>query len=108
MKLKASKNDFKNSEVYRIGYCQLQSLLNEKSPFAYSCGVNGWSCDYYQFGSAIISTGYSPIGKEVDYKIVRLYESKAQKLYELPYEKRNAKREKLLNEFIAKIRGLNK
>ena len=80
MKLKASKKEFKGSNVLRVGYCKLQYLLQYKQPFAYSSGVNGWSCDYYDLGSVIISTGYQPIGKQVNHDIIATYEDIARKV----------------------------
>jgi hypothetical protein len=107
MKLKTSKKDILkyNGKVLRVGYCELQSLLNYQSPFAYSCGVYGWSCDYYNIDGVIISTGYTPIGDKVDYGLIKEYEKKAEKVrYHRTYKHTTIKRklDALLNEFIAK------
>ena len=96
MKLKTTKKQIKEqsyfekpyhtNKLYALGYCELQRLFCYLSPFAYSAGVYGWSCDYYQInnevGSSIIfSTGYSPIGKQLDYDLVKSYEKKAQLIH---------------------------
>ena len=82
MKLKVSKKQInrKNETVLKVGYCDLQNLLYCKNPFAYSSGVNGWSCDYYDLGSTIISTGYNATGQTIDYNIIDRYEKEAEKL----------------------------
>lgn len=105
MKLKITKTQIKNNfvKIYSIGYCDIQYLTYYKNPFAYSSGVNGWACDYYEIENVCLSTGYNPIGQNVDYKILRKYELKAQKIvlnYELDYKTREKKVNKLLNEFI--------
>lgn len=81
MKFKVSKKSFRHEEVYRIGYCKLQWLLASADPIAYSSGKYGWACDYYKFGNIYISTGYSPIGKQVDDKIVKHFDKLARKTY---------------------------
>ena len=52
MKLQTTKKQIRQNfnTVLSIGYCDAQYLLDCKNPFAYSAGVYGWSCDYYQIG----------------------------------------------------------
>lgn len=105
MKLKTTKTQIKNNfvKIYSIGYCDIQYLTYYKNPFAYSSGVNGWACDYYEIENVCLSTGYNPIGQNVDYKILREYELKAQKItldYNKDYKTREKKVNKLLIEFI--------
>ena len=107
MKLKTTKKAIKNNgyNVLKIGYCNAQSLLRHKSPFAYSAGQNGWSCDYFQIGNVIISTGYDPIGCKVDYNLVREYDQKAEAVwrdYSRTYEDQEAAVNALLYEFVKK------
>lgn len=40
------------------GYCDLQSLLTNHSPIAYTCGVYGWNFDVYEVYGLTICTGY--------------------------------------------------
>lgn len=105
MKLKTTKTQIKNNfiNVYSIGYCDIQYLTYYKKPFAYSNSVYGWACDYYEIENVCLSTGYNPIGQNVDYKILRKYELKAQKIvldYNTDYKIREKKVNKLLIEFI--------
>ena len=99
MKLRTSKKEINNSynTVLKVGYRQLQTLLNWQELFAYSWGVCGWSCDYYNINGVIISTGYLPTGQQVDYNLVREYEKKAEAC-----NGDKGKINALLNEFIEK------
>ena len=110
MKLKTTKNQVKNSfvNILSLGYCDIDNLTRYKNPFAYSSGVYGWSCDYYNIDGVCLSTGYDPIGQNVDYKLVRKYEAKAQKIcldYNLDYKIREKRVNKLLIEFINKVKN---
>jgi hypothetical protein len=52
-----------------------------------------------------LSTGYSPIGSDVDYKLLVKFEKAAQKIvtdYNIKYELKAKKVNKLLTEFINK------
>lgn len=110
MKLKVSKKEIKSNVIsdnlIAIGYCEAQYLLRGKQPFAYSAGVYGWSCDYYQIDGVIISTGYSPTGARVDYKLLIKYEDKAAKIAESgdAWELREKKTAKLLRKFLAEVK----
>jgi hypothetical protein len=80
-KIKATKREMReNFRILSIGYCDMQCLLRYQSPIAYSSGVYGWACDYYEVDDVIISTGYAPINSKNmknDYKLVKEYENKA-------------------------------
>jgi hypothetical protein len=82
MKLKAKQSDFKGEKVIRFGYCQLQHLLRDNEPFAYTSGLYGWNADYYQLGDFIICTGYRPTGKEIKngYAIAKRYDDEARSI----------------------------
>ena len=79
MKLRTTKKQIKESgyDIISLGYCQADNILTYSSPFAYSSGAYGWSCDYYQFGNVIISTGYQPIGRSVNFDLVKKYNDNA-------------------------------
>ena len=86
MKLQTTKTNIKNNfhTVLIVGYCELEYLLNHCSPFAYSAGVYGWACDYYnpstKYSGVCIATGYNTErlnGKRVSYELVKEYEAKA-------------------------------
>ena len=108
MKVKTTKKSVKNAfiNIYSIGYCNAQNLLQGVNPFAYSSGTYGWACDYYEIENVCISTGYNPIGDSIDYNLVRKYEDKATKImdnYNVDYQKRKNKVNKLLLKFINEI-----
>ena len=105
MKLKATKKQIKRNfnSILSIGYCDAQYLLDCKTPFAYSAGLNGWSCDYYQIGNICISTGYSPIGTPVNYELLRELERKAEQIKHdcnLSYSDKEKQLDELIKQFI--------
>lgn len=112
MKAKLTKSAVKNNfnSILSLGYCDIQYLTYYKRPFGYSCGVYGWSCDYYEIENVCLSTGYSPIGENVDYNLMRKFEAKAQKIvidYNINYDLKVKKVNKLLTEFINKAKNEN-
>ena len=74
---KAIREEY-GKKILSVDYCDLQCLLRYENPFAYSAGVYGWNCDYYDIGGVCISTGYRPIGKHVPYELVRRFEKQAE------------------------------
>ena len=104
MKLQTTKKQIRQNfnTVLSIGYCDAQYLLSCKNPFAYSAGVYGWSCDYYQIGAVCISTGYSPIGTPVNYSLLRELEGKAE-LIKNDYKLSCSDREQQLNELLKQL-----
>ena len=110
MKLKATKKEILNeyNHIIKIGYCQAQHLLQCENAFAYSSGVNGWSCDYYNIDGVIISTGYAPIGTPADYETIKKYNKKALKSWDYynkdyDYKKQQKRLRKLINKFIGEV-----
>jgi hypothetical protein len=106
MKIATTKKAINSNfgKIIKIGYCDAQNLLQYKSAFAYSHGVYGWACDYYQINNVCISTGYNPIGQSVDYKKICELEKQAEKIthdYNLSYEDRVKQCDALLSELIA-------
>ena len=96
MKTKVTNKEIRSNynNILSIGYCQAHFLLSGVSPFGYNCGVYGWNCDFYDIDGICVSTGYRPIGKRVNYSLLKEYEDKANraKLEEVP---------NLLKEFIS-------
>lgn len=73
MKREVTKNEIRRTEdrILCVTYCGLQNLLSSENAFAYSTRVEGWACDYYHIPRNIcVSTGYSPIGKHIDYNLI--------------------------------------
>lgn len=115
MKCRVTEKEIRNSftDVVRIGYCRLQTLLMCESPFAYTCGRDGWKADFYDYGVTCISTGYAPIGKIVPYEITEKYERKARKNYNAFSDRKIKKWEtlkrrnyKLICEMLAEVDAL--
>lgn len=106
MKLQTTKKQIRQgyNTILSVGYCELQSLLNYESPFAYSAGVYGWSCDYYNIDGVVICTGYSTIGERVNYDLVKEYEAKAEKIRRDMYTHKDISKKlsKLVREFVKK------
>ena len=114
MRLKTTKRQIKKNthpdHLLAVGYCDLQYLLRFEKPFAYSMGVNGWACDYYEIEfdnqTYIISTGYNPIGNRIDYDLAKNFEkiarSYARSKY-TTYEKRKKGYDRLLNKFMEEV-----
>lgn len=104
--------------VIKVGYCSLQTLLNFRSPDAYTASKTyGWRADIYEITpNTVIVTGYAPFGNIVpDYEIVEKYEEKAQELREkryantgIPYGEALANNKRdldaLLHEFIQEVK----
>ena len=107
IKLKATKKEMREGyyHILSVGYCSMQSLLNEQRPFAYSTRAKDWACDYYEIEGVLISTGYAPLScknMKKDYEIIMEYENKALKIDELflPYNERKEKKAVLLKELV--------
>lgn len=109
MKIKALKKEFKGLNVLKVGYCKLQYLLSYKDPFAYSSGVYGWACDYYDVGgydidNVIISTGYDPLGRPIKSSILEHYNDQALKVLNnvnLEHKEKTKLLDNLLKDFIS-------
>ena len=99
---------------YRVigaGYCELQNLLKFREPMAYSSGVYGWNCDYYDIGGVVIATGYRGVWSQNTHaseKIIRDYDDQAYMVLNDYYTSNTSKRERLdqlIEEFVAKAIG---
>jgi len=116
MKLKTTKKAIKENtfnNLIGVGYCELQYLLTFKNAFAYSSGIYGWSCDYYELKNNginyIISTGYSTIGQRLPREIVKSYENKAKDMINNGQPDYRKKLNILINKFLAEAeKYLNK
>ena len=111
MKLKATKKEMREHYWYilSVGYCEMQSLLNEQRPFAYSSRAEGWACDYYEVDDVLLSEGYAPLSNKnmtEDYSTIKEYENKALKIDELclPYNEKKEKKETLLKEMLNSLK----
>ena len=82
MKFKTTKKAMRENynTILKIGYCNIQNLLQYEEAIAYSTRAEGWACDYYEVGNVIISTGYAPIGESVPYDLQREYNDLAEEI----------------------------
>ena len=108
MKFKTTQKAIKESysKIVKVGYCNLQSLLNFKTPVAYTCGGDGWHADIYDINGVAIVTGYQPFGNiKADYDVCRKYEIKAEKLRysNTNFKKREKQLSKMINKFIEEV-----
>lgn len=110
MKRKVTRKEIRNSykKIIKVGYSRLQYLLYYMEPFAYSTRAEGWACDYYFIdfkNDLVISTGYAPIGENIDYKIIDKYEAAASKIVNSfkSYEIKVAELENLKDQFIEEV-----
>lgn len=91
-----------------VGYCDLQHLLTNHSPNAYTCGVYGWNFDIYYVYGVTICTGYrGMVGPRCEG--VREYDKKAAKILswenkKMTYDEKREAVENLLHEF-CKLNG---
>ena len=91
-----------------VEYCDLQSLLINHSPIAYTCGVYGWNFDVYEVYGVTICTGYrGMVGPRCEG--IAEDEEKAQEILswenkEMTYDEKREAVENLLHDF-CKLNG---
>lgn len=105
MKTRITQKEVKatHTHVIRIGYCNLQHLLNYKDPYAYTAGYDGWHSDIYSIGTVALSTGYQPFGNKVSYEIVKAYDDKAAEILASRAEDTATRLDDLLHDFIEEV-----
>lgn len=103
---KAIKETYGAANVYSVGYANLQHMLKYINPFAYSTRAEGWACDYYDIGKGVVlSDGYAPIGKKIDYDVMRLFDDKAREIWDELHYTDSEKCEKLIGNLVADFIG---
>ena len=106
--MKLTRKEVLNSfKCYQVGYCELQYLLRYISADGYTAGVYGWNADIYIFDNIALVTGSHPFGREINHETARKYEQKARKIvdnYDLSYEQKKKKTNKLLEKFIEEVK----
>lgn len=109
MKFKTTKKAIRNNytNIIKIGFDNLQHLLNYEKPIAYITRVEGWACDIYEINeNTVISTGYDAFGNITpDCKIVREYDQKARQILckNEPSDTIQRKLANLLGDFINEV-----
>lgn len=86
------------------GYCDLQTLLRNHNPIAYTCSVYGWNYDVYEIYGVTICTGYRGMpGKRLEG--IAEAEKKAENIFygkendDMTWEEKDEAVETLLHEF---------
>src|SRR5574344_670966 len=104
MKVQVTKKQVRENfyNILSIGYCDAPYLLYFQTPFAYSAGIYGWSCDYYKIGNVCISTGYAPIGTPANDSLLKELERKAGLIVH-DYNLSSSDKEKQLNELLNEL-----
>lgn len=107
MKLKTTKKNFKKDETLQASGMALQHLLRYKNPFAYSAGVYGWSCDYYDLDGLYVSMGYRPVGFKVNYALLKHYDDAARDVldnHDLKYQEKEKQLNTLIDELLKAVK----
>lgn len=99
--------------VVAVGYCDLQHLLHDVAPIAYTARREGWACDVYKLENFYLTTGYAPFGKSLDYDFLKKFDDKARAILSSDfgfkgwdddtYKKRCAARETELTRLLKKF-----
>ena len=92
-----------SNRLVSAGYCDLQTLLRNHAPVAYTCGMYGWNFDVYEVYGLTICTGYRSMPGARAHGI-REYEGKARAIMDEPggsWEEKDSRVEELLREFCA-------
>lgn len=103
MKYKTTRKAIVNGggNIRYCGYCDLQHLLRNHDPVAYTAGVYGWNFDIFEIYGLIICTGYRGMpGKRLEGVVE--YEARAKEIfydYNLKHDEMQAALEALLKEF---------
>lgn len=110
MKFKTTEKAIKAnySKIIKVGYCNLQHLLQYETPMAYTCGLSGWKADIYNIEGTLIVTGYQPFGNITgNYDLYQKYEKKAEKILysdkNFSYKVKKNRLNKLINQFIEEV-----
>lgn len=63
--------------VLKINYCAAQMLLRPFEPVGINTGASSVNYRVYYIDGVVITTGYKPIGKTVNFELLKKYENKA-------------------------------
>lgn len=107
MKIRVTKKQVMSgyTNVIKVGYCNLQTMLTYVPERYYTCGNDGWHADIYEITpSTVIVTGYQPFGNiKPSYDLCKKYEDKAR---EILYENHEpTKLNLLIEQFVKEVCG---
>lgn len=103
MKARITDRDARDCVSLSIWYGNAQYLLRAYNPIYYTCWIYGRKSDIYEINWIYIATWYWPVWRRADYNLTREYDKKAKKIrnnYDIDYNKRAKKVEKLLTKFL--------
>lgn len=89
-----------SNRLFSAGYCELQFLLRNEQPVAYTSGVYGWNFDVYNVHGITICTGYRGMpGRDVVQACE--FDTRAEKIVRARMDEgeRRAAMDELLREF---------
>ena len=107
MKYRTTRKELVNgsANLVYVGYCDLQNLLCNHEPIAYTCGVYGWNFDVYTVYGVTICTGYRGMpGRRA--RNSATYEKLAREVsdnYGISCDERREKIETLLQDFCNQV-----
>ncbi len=110
MKFKTTKKAI-NAGYYNricIGYCNIQYMLQYKSPIAYTSRVEGWAADIYEISpNTVIITGYAPFGNiRPAYEVQERYNNQAREIvgnWDLSIDEKKSALNELLAAFVKEV-----
>ena len=107
MKTRVTKKQINNNflNILCVDSDLIPNLLFFNPAFAYSTRAEGWACDYYETNNVCLSSGYSPIGKNINRDLQKQFEEKAKKVIQSKFFKQETKQKRinsLLTQFIEK------
>ena len=95
-----------HTALIQAGAGDLQRLLRQEQPYAYTVRREGWAADVYSFGSVAIVTGYSAFGNiKPPYETRKKYDDLARAIDEggQPWDERKRLKRELITEFITEV-----
>lgn len=112
MSFKTSNKELKRHyATISVGYCNLQSLLDNNRNQFYNCGVYGWNWSAYIYGNVAIVDGYRNFPKDsynfdmdIIYKYNQIGRLVNDKYTWRDYEKQKQLKEKLIYRLIREIK----
>lgn len=108
MKTKLTNKQVKQMfpNIKTAGYCDLQFLLNNVEPIAYTCGVYGWNYDVYYINGVAIATGYRNMPGEHLEKISE-YNEKARAILSWENKQSYDEKRKCIDELLKEFCAIN-
>ena len=86
-KVRVTRNDLNNAYAdwykVKLGYCELQEILDFFEPMYYTTGTYGWNFDGYVFDGYLLTTGYrGMLGKRPKHSDIEYYKEDSKRWIE--------------------------